>query len=165
MFKLSNAQVWVHDQDEALAFYTKKLGMEVRSDVTMPEMGDFRWHARNDTGHLDRARPRDRRLGHSEHTDHTRQRVHHRSFIDDPADDLSHAGDRVSDAAEQHQQQPSEGDAANIEWVSDTRFSVTMQVLVTLRRELRIRPELSAPRPRHDLSLVAHWLVVGVAGQ
>jgi catechol 2,3-dioxygenase-like lactoylglutathione lyase family enzyme len=43
MYKLSTAQVWVHDQDEALAFYTKKLGMEVRSDVTLPEMGDFRW--------------------------------------------------------------------------------------------------------------------------
>jgi|SRR4029079_11288985 predicted enzyme related to lactoylglutathione lyase len=41
--KISTAQVWVHDQDEALAFYTQKLGMEVRSDVTMPEMGNFRW--------------------------------------------------------------------------------------------------------------------------
>jgi catechol 2,3-dioxygenase-like lactoylglutathione lyase family enzyme len=43
MIKLSNAQLWVHDQDEALDFYTKKLGMEVRSDVTLPEMGNFRW--------------------------------------------------------------------------------------------------------------------------
>jgi catechol 2,3-dioxygenase-like lactoylglutathione lyase family enzyme len=43
MLKLANAQVWVHDQDEALAFYTEKLGMEVRADVTLPEMGDFRW--------------------------------------------------------------------------------------------------------------------------
>ena len=43
MIKLSNAQLWVHDQDEALDFYTKKLGMEVRSDVTLPELGDFRW--------------------------------------------------------------------------------------------------------------------------
>jgi catechol 2,3-dioxygenase-like lactoylglutathione lyase family enzyme len=43
MSKISTAQVWVNDQDEALAFYTKKLGMEVRSDVTMPEMGNFRW--------------------------------------------------------------------------------------------------------------------------
>jgi catechol 2,3-dioxygenase-like lactoylglutathione lyase family enzyme len=43
MYSVGNAQVWVHDQDEALAFYTKKLGMEVRSDVTMPEMGGFRW--------------------------------------------------------------------------------------------------------------------------
>jgi catechol 2,3-dioxygenase-like lactoylglutathione lyase family enzyme len=43
MIKISTAQLWVHDQDEALAFYTKKLGMEVRSDVTLPELGDFRW--------------------------------------------------------------------------------------------------------------------------
>src|SRR5207244_7258784 len=43
MIRIANAQLWVHDQDEALAFYTKKLGMEVRSDVTLPEMGDFRW--------------------------------------------------------------------------------------------------------------------------
>jgi len=43
MIKLANAQLWVHDQDEALAFYTQKLGMEVRADVTLPEMGDFRW--------------------------------------------------------------------------------------------------------------------------
>jgi catechol 2,3-dioxygenase-like lactoylglutathione lyase family enzyme len=42
MIKLSTTQLWVHDQDEALAFYTRKLGMEVRSDVTLPEMG-FRW--------------------------------------------------------------------------------------------------------------------------
>ncbi len=43
MIKIANAQLWVHDQDEALAFYTEKVGMEVRADVTMPEMGDFRW--------------------------------------------------------------------------------------------------------------------------
>jgi uncharacterized glyoxalase superfamily protein PhnB len=43
MFRIANAQLWVHDQDEALAFYTQKLGMEVRADVTLPEMGDFRW--------------------------------------------------------------------------------------------------------------------------
>jgi catechol 2,3-dioxygenase-like lactoylglutathione lyase family enzyme len=43
MYKLASAQVWVHDQDEALDFYTKKLGMEVRSDVTLPELGNFRW--------------------------------------------------------------------------------------------------------------------------
>jgi catechol 2,3-dioxygenase-like lactoylglutathione lyase family enzyme len=43
MFKIANAQLWVHDQDEALAFYTQKLGMEVRSDVTLPELGNFRW--------------------------------------------------------------------------------------------------------------------------
>jgi uncharacterized glyoxalase superfamily protein PhnB len=43
MIKIANAQLWVHDQDEALAFYTQKLGMEVRADVTLAEMGDFRW--------------------------------------------------------------------------------------------------------------------------
>jgi predicted enzyme related to lactoylglutathione lyase len=41
--KLTHAQVWVEDQDEALAFYTEKLGLELREDVTMPEMGNFRW--------------------------------------------------------------------------------------------------------------------------
>jgi catechol 2,3-dioxygenase-like lactoylglutathione lyase family enzyme len=43
MIRIANAQLWVHDQDEALAFYTQKLGFEVRADVTMAEMGDFRW--------------------------------------------------------------------------------------------------------------------------
>jgi predicted enzyme related to lactoylglutathione lyase len=43
MIRIANAQLWVHDQDEALAFYTQKLGWEVRADVTMPQMGDFRW--------------------------------------------------------------------------------------------------------------------------
>jgi catechol 2,3-dioxygenase-like lactoylglutathione lyase family enzyme len=41
--QLTNTQVWVHDQDEALAFYTEKLGLEVREDVTVPELGNFRW--------------------------------------------------------------------------------------------------------------------------
>jgi predicted enzyme related to lactoylglutathione lyase len=41
--QLTNVQVWVNDQDEALAFYTDKLGLEVRQDVTVPEMGNFRW--------------------------------------------------------------------------------------------------------------------------
>ncbi len=43
MMKISSAQLWVHDQDEALEFYTRKLGMQVRSDVTVPELGNFRW--------------------------------------------------------------------------------------------------------------------------
>jgi predicted enzyme related to lactoylglutathione lyase len=43
MINIANAQLWVHDQDEALAFYTEKLGWEVRSDVTLAEMGNFRW--------------------------------------------------------------------------------------------------------------------------
>jgi predicted enzyme related to lactoylglutathione lyase len=41
--KLTNVSVWVNDQDEALAFYTEKLGMELREDVTVPELGNFRW--------------------------------------------------------------------------------------------------------------------------
>jgi len=43
MIRIANAQLWVQDQEEALAFYTEKLGWEVRADVTLPEMGDFRW--------------------------------------------------------------------------------------------------------------------------
>ncbi|HEY7046385.1 MAG TPA: VOC family protein [Jatrophihabitantaceae bacterium] len=43
MTKISTTQLWVHDQDVALEFYTKKLGFEVRSDVTVPELGNFRW--------------------------------------------------------------------------------------------------------------------------
>ena len=42
MMKVANAQLWVHDQDDALDFYTRKVGMEVRN-VTVPEMGNFRW--------------------------------------------------------------------------------------------------------------------------
>jgi uncharacterized glyoxalase superfamily protein PhnB len=43
MIRIANAQLWVHDQDEALAFYTDKVGMEVRADVTVAELGNFRW--------------------------------------------------------------------------------------------------------------------------
>jgi predicted enzyme related to lactoylglutathione lyase len=43
MMRIANAQLWVHDQEEALAFYTQKLGWEVRADVTLAELGDFRW--------------------------------------------------------------------------------------------------------------------------
>jgi uncharacterized glyoxalase superfamily protein PhnB len=43
MIRIAVAHVWVHDQQEALDFYTKKLGMEVRADVSFPEMGEFRW--------------------------------------------------------------------------------------------------------------------------
>jgi uncharacterized glyoxalase superfamily protein PhnB len=43
MVKIDRAQLWGHDQDEALDFYTKKLGFEVHVDVTLPEMGNFRW--------------------------------------------------------------------------------------------------------------------------
>ena len=43
MIRIASAQLWVHDQEEALAFYTQKVGMEIKSDVTVPELGDFRW--------------------------------------------------------------------------------------------------------------------------
>ena len=34
---------WVSDQDEAVAFYTEKLGFEVREDVTFGEGDSYRW--------------------------------------------------------------------------------------------------------------------------
>jgi uncharacterized glyoxalase superfamily protein PhnB len=43
MLKIASAQLWVHDQDVALKYWTEKVGMEVRQDVSLPEMGDFRW--------------------------------------------------------------------------------------------------------------------------
>ena len=42
MIRIANAQFWVHDQDDALRFYTKMLGWEVRADVTM-DAWNFRW--------------------------------------------------------------------------------------------------------------------------
>jgi catechol 2,3-dioxygenase-like lactoylglutathione lyase family enzyme len=42
MIKIANVQLWVHDQDDALAFWTEKVGMEVQTDVTLEELG-FRW--------------------------------------------------------------------------------------------------------------------------
>jgi predicted enzyme related to lactoylglutathione lyase len=53
MNRIANTQLWVHDQDEALTFYRDKLGWEVRSDVTMAEMGDFRWLAVAPPGQAD----------------------------------------------------------------------------------------------------------------
>lgn len=43
MLKISHASLWVHDQDEAVAYYTDKVGLEIREDVTLPELGGFRW--------------------------------------------------------------------------------------------------------------------------
>ena len=43
MLKIGNAMLWVDDQDKAIAFYTQKVGFEVRADITLPELGDFRW--------------------------------------------------------------------------------------------------------------------------
>jgi predicted enzyme related to lactoylglutathione lyase len=45
MNRISSTQLWVHDQAEALEFYTQKLGWQVASDITIPEMGNFRWLA------------------------------------------------------------------------------------------------------------------------
>jgi uncharacterized glyoxalase superfamily protein PhnB len=53
MIRIATAQLWVHDQDEAHAFYTQKLGFEVRADVTLPELGDFRWLAVGPVGQPD----------------------------------------------------------------------------------------------------------------
>ena len=41
--RVANAQLWVHDQEQALAFWTEKVGMEVRHDVTLEELDGFRW--------------------------------------------------------------------------------------------------------------------------
>ena len=44
MMRIGSAHLWVHDQEVALKFWTDKVGMEVREDVSFPEeMGDFRW--------------------------------------------------------------------------------------------------------------------------
>ena len=43
MIRIGFAGIWVHDQEEALAFYTEKLGWELRADVTLPEFGNYRW--------------------------------------------------------------------------------------------------------------------------
>lgn len=43
MIKIHSTQLWVHDQDAALEFYTTKLGMEIHADMSFPEFGSFRW--------------------------------------------------------------------------------------------------------------------------
>ncbi|HWD73657.1 MAG TPA: VOC family protein [Solirubrobacteraceae bacterium] len=43
MIRLASMQLWCRDQDEALQFYTEKVGMEVKTDVTVAELGNFRW--------------------------------------------------------------------------------------------------------------------------
>ncbi|MEP9381697.1 VOC family protein [Nocardioides sp. KR10-350] len=40
---ISTIHLWVHDQAEALAFWTDKVGFELRSDASFPEMPGFRW--------------------------------------------------------------------------------------------------------------------------
>lgn len=43
MLTLSTAQLWVLDQDQAVAFWTDQVGLEVKEDVTVAELGNFRW--------------------------------------------------------------------------------------------------------------------------
>jgi predicted enzyme related to lactoylglutathione lyase len=43
MIRIATTQLWVHDQQEALDFWTKKVGLVVRMDATLPELGGFRW--------------------------------------------------------------------------------------------------------------------------
>jgi len=40
---MSHATIFVLDQDRAKKFYVEKLGFECKNDVTMDEMGGFRW--------------------------------------------------------------------------------------------------------------------------
>lgn len=41
--QLATTQVWVRDQDEAVSFWTDKVGFEITEDVTVAELGNFRW--------------------------------------------------------------------------------------------------------------------------
>ena len=50
---ISHVNVWVDDQDEAKAFYTEKLGFEVRQDATLEEFGGYRWLAVGPPGQPD----------------------------------------------------------------------------------------------------------------
>jgi uncharacterized glyoxalase superfamily protein PhnB len=42
MIKIASAHLWVHDQEVALKYWTEKVGMEVRQDVSLSEL-NFRW--------------------------------------------------------------------------------------------------------------------------
>ena len=42
--KIASAHLWVHDQEVALKYWTEKVGMEVRQDVSLPDLdATFRW--------------------------------------------------------------------------------------------------------------------------
>ena len=41
--RLATTQIWVRDQDEAVAFWIDQVGFEVKEDITVPELGFFRW--------------------------------------------------------------------------------------------------------------------------
>lgn len=40
---ISTVNLWVHDQEVALDFWTRMIGFELRSDWTFPEIEGFRW--------------------------------------------------------------------------------------------------------------------------
>lgn len=41
--QFSHTNIWVQDQDEAAAFFTDKAGLELRDDITLEELGGYRW--------------------------------------------------------------------------------------------------------------------------
>lgn len=41
--KIATSQLWQLDQAAAVDYYTNKVGWEIREDVTIAEMGNFRW--------------------------------------------------------------------------------------------------------------------------
>jgi catechol 2,3-dioxygenase-like lactoylglutathione lyase family enzyme len=43
VLRISTVNLWVHDQEAALEFWTDKVGFELRADATFPELGGFRW--------------------------------------------------------------------------------------------------------------------------
>lgn len=44
MIKIASAHLWVHDQEVALAYWTEKVGFEVRQDVSLLDLDNtFRW--------------------------------------------------------------------------------------------------------------------------
>jgi catechol 2,3-dioxygenase-like lactoylglutathione lyase family enzyme len=43
VLRISTVNLWVHDQDAALDFWTGKVGFELRTDASFPELGGFRW--------------------------------------------------------------------------------------------------------------------------
>ncbi len=43
MLRISSVNLWVHDQDVALDFWTAKVGFELRSDASFAELRSFRW--------------------------------------------------------------------------------------------------------------------------
>ena len=56
--RIGSAHLWVHDQEVALKFWTEKVGMEVRQDVSFPDVdGIFRWLTVGPPGQDDVDRP------------------------------------------------------------------------------------------------------------